>query len=151
VIIRRQILLALMLCLGVSMIFSVQNDDDKKYQDKKAIARSQHDMMSLLIEKGEYDRIPDELQKILDLNFQGKYEKYVTDEIIILSAQLSRKKQYKLCHKLVNMGLNILKEKDSLARLYKEKGALYKLTGELDKALEMFKKSVAMEGEGEDK
>jgi hypothetical protein len=95
--------------------------------------------------------VPEELKTILDLKFEGKYEKFVTDEIVILSTQLSQKKQYDLCHTILDMGLKALREKDSLARLYKEKGAVYKLTGQSDKALEMFKKSVELTSEETDR
>ena len=114
-------------------------------KEKKAIAQTQHELMVMLIQKGEYSRIPDELQKVLDLNFSGPYEKYVTDEILILSNLLSRKKQPEMCLKVLDMGLANLKETGSRARLYKEKGAIYKLMNQPDKALEMFQKGLELE------
>jgi hypothetical protein len=120
-------------------------------EEKQSIARSQHDLMMLLIEKGDYEKIPDELTVILRLGLSGKYEKHVTDEIIILSTQLSSKNQFNICQQILDMGLETLKEKFSHARLYKEKGAVYKLAGDSDKALEMFKKSVELEDEVKNK
>lgn len=135
-------MLVIMICC--SALLAPLLGDERSPDEKKAIARSQHEMLMLLIEKGEYQRVPEELQIILDLRFEGKYEKYVTDEIVILSTQLSQKQQYELCHRILDMGLGVLQEKESLARLYKEKGAVYKLTGDSEKALEMFKKSVEL-------
>ncbi|MBN2430386.1 MAG: hypothetical protein JXQ27_02875 [Acidobacteria bacterium] len=133
----------LVILFGLILLVPLRGDDQSP-DEKKAIAGSQHEMLMLLIEKGEYEQVPEELRIILELKFEGKYEKYVTDEIVILSTQLSQKQQYELCHQILDMGLAALQEKESLARLYKEKGAVYKLTGDSEKALEMFKKSVEL-------
>ncbi len=102
----------------------------------------------LLIDQGHYDKVPPELQKILDLKFTGKHEKYVVDEILILSELLSQKKQHKLALQLADMGLSALREKENQARLYKGKGFIYKQMGLPDKAMEMFEKGRALEVPG---
>jgi len=118
---------------------------DQTLEDKKSIAVSQHELLVLLIDKGQYDKVQPELQKILDLKFTDKHEKYVVDEILILSELLSKKNQHKLALQLADMGLGSLREKDSQARLYKEKGFIYKQMGLSDKAMEMFEKGKALE------
>jgi len=119
--------------------------------DRMAIAQAQHDMLVLLIDKGEYDKVPAEFQKILDLRFTGADEQKVVSEVLILSDLLVKKSQAKVSLRLVDMGLGSLKEKDSLVKLYKEKGFLYKTMGQPEKAMEMFEKVKALEASGSSK
>ncbi len=138
---------ALLLCLALGGR-ALADPTDKAAADRMAIAQAQHDMMVLLIDKGEYDKVPPALQKILDLHFAGADEQKVVSEILILSDLLVKKDQAKVSLRLVDMGLGTLKEKDSLAKLYKEKGFLYKTLGQPDKAMEMFEKVKDLEASG---
>jgi tetratricopeptide (TPR) repeat protein len=118
---------------------------DRTLEEKKAIAMTQHDLLVLLIDKGQFDQVQTEFQKILDLKFADKQEKYVVDEILILSEMLFKKGQSKLALQLADMGLGALREKESRARLFKEKGFIYKQLGQAEKAMEMFEKGRALE------
>ena len=140
------ILLAVLLCLAIGGSASAE-----AAADRMAIAQAQHDMLVLLIDKGEYDKVPAEFQKILDLRFTGADEQKVVSEVLILSDLLVRKSQAKVSLRLVDMGLGSLKEKDSLVKLYKEKGFLYKTMGQPEKAMEMFEKVKALEASGSSK
>ena len=131
--------------LALCAVLQAQGPPAKTMEEKKSIAQSQHEVLALLIDKGEYGKVPGGLQKILDLNFTGKYEQSVVDEILILSDLLTKKSQLNVALKLVEMGQAGLKEKESHARLYKEQGFLYKLLGQPEKALEMFEKGRALE------
>ena len=144
------IIAAGLLCLAIGGSASAEAAD-KAAADRMAIAQAQHDMMVLLIDKGEYDKVPAELQKILDLHFTGADEQKVVSEILILSDLLVKKDQPKVSLRLVDMGLGALKEKDSLVKLYKEKGFLYKTMNQPDKAMEMFEKVKAIEAAGASK
>jgi hypothetical protein len=121
---------------------------DKASADRMAIAQAQHDMLVLLIDQGEFDKVPPEFQKILDLRFTGADEPKVVSEILILSDLLVKKGQAKVSLRLVDMGLGSLKGKDSLVKLYKEKGFLYKTLGQPEKAMEMFEKVKGLEASG---
>lgn len=140
----------LILITGLTLVTTLLGVDspDQALEDKKAIAVSQHELLVLLIDKGQYDKLQPELQKILDLKFTDKHEKYVVDEILILSELLSKKNQHKLALQLADMGLGSLREKESQARLFKEKGFIYKQLGLPDKAMEMFEKGKALEVPG---
>ncbi len=133
--------------IGFALVASLLGVEppDQTLEDKKSIAVSQHELLVLLIDKGQYDKVQPELQKILDLKFTDKHEKYVVDEILILSELLSKKNQHKLALQLADMGLGSLREKESQARLFKEKGFIYKQMGLSDKAMEMFEKGKALE------
>jgi hypothetical protein len=141
------IIAAGLLCLAIGGSASAAAAD-KAAADRMAIAQAQHDLMALLIDKGEYDKVPPALQKILDLRFAGADEPKVVSEILILSDLLVKKGQPKVSMRLVDMGLGALKEKDSLVKLYKEKGFLYKTMGQPDKAMEMFEKVKDLEAAG---
>ena len=141
-----RILLAVLLCLAIGGSASAE-----AAADRMAIAQAQHDMLVLLIDKGEYDKVPAEFQKILDLRFTGADEQKVVSEVLILSDLLVKKSQAKVSLRLVDMGLGSLKEKDSLVKLYKEKGFLYKTMGQPEKAMEMFEKVKALEASGSSK
>ena len=138
--------LAVLLCLAIGGSASAE-----AAADRMAIAQAQHDMLVLLIDKGEYDKVPAEFQKILDLRFTGADEQKVVSEVLILSDLLVKKSQAKVSLRLVDMGLGSLKEKDSLVKLYKEKGFLYKTMGQPEKAMEMFEKVKALEASGSSK
>ena len=140
------ILLAVLLCLAIGGSASAE-----AAADRMAIAQAQHDMLVLLIDKGEYDKVPAEFQKILDLRFTDADEQKVVSEVLILSDLLVKKSQAKVSLRLVDMGLGSLKEKDSLVKLYKEKGFLYKTMGQPEKAMEMFEKVKALEASGSSK
>ena len=118
---------------------------EKNLKEKKSIAQSQHQLIMLLISRGEFGKIPVEFQKILGLNFTGKYERFIVDEVLVLSDALNKKHQEKVSLSLVNMSLGRVKLKANKIRLYKEKGFIYKLLNMPDKALEMFEKVKALE------
>jgi tetratricopeptide (TPR) repeat protein len=136
---------AIMVCLMLAWTARVESAAEKSAQDRMAIAQAQHDLMVLLIDKGEFDKVPAELQKVLDLNFKGKDEQRVVDEILILSELLVKKGQATLSLRLVDMGLGSVREKDGQVKLYKEKGFLFKTMGQPDKAMEMFEKVRTLE------
>lgn len=137
----------ILIVLGMATIIRAENPAGKSLEEKKSIAQSQHELMLLFIGKAEYDKIPAGLQKVLDLDLNGKYERFVVDEILILSDLLNQKSQFKMALKLVEMGLADLKEKESRVKLYKEAGFIYKQMGSMEKALEMFEKGKALEAE----
>lgn len=120
---------------------------EKSLEEKQSIAKSQHEMLLLFIEKGEFGKVLPGFQKILDLHFTGKLEKHVVDQIQILSDLLTKKNQAALALKIVDAGLSALKEKESLVRLYKEKGFLFKQMGETEQAMQMFEKGRLLEAE----
>jgi tetratricopeptide (TPR) repeat protein len=138
-------LLVVLAVLPLATVGLAQTTENKNLEKKKAIAQSEHELLALYIEQGEFAKVPEGLQKILDQQFTGKYERYVVDEIVILSDLLLKKGQAQMALKLADMGLARLSEKDSQARLYKEKGFIYKQQNQADKAMEMFEKSRALE------
>lgn len=137
-----------LICLGLvfagTAVLRGAAPAESSIEEKKAIAGPQIELIMLMIDKGEFDKIPVAFQKVLDLKFTGKHEKMVVDTIMIMSEQLNGKKQEKVSLKVVDMGLESMKEKDSLARLYKEKGFIYKLLNMPDEAMKMFEKGRAL-------
>lgn len=113
--------------------------------DRLAMARSQHEVLVLLVEKGRYDDVPAEFQKILDLHFEGRQEQLVVDEVLVISDLLARRGKQTVALKVADMALSALREKVSRARLFKEKGFIYKQMGQDDKAMAMFEKGRELE------
>lgn len=109
------------------------------------MARSQHEVLVLLVEKGRYDDVPAEFQKILDLHFEGRQEQLVVDEVLVISDLLARRGKQTVALKVADMALSALREKVSRARLFKEKGFIYKQMGQDDKAMAMFEKGRELE------
>jgi len=121
-------------------LFCAVTKAERSLKEKKAIAQGQHQLIMLMISKGEFKKIPVEFKKILDLNFSGKYERFIVDEVLVLSDALNKKHSEKVSLSLVNMSLDKVRGRKNKVRLYKEKGFIYKLLNMPDKALEMFEK-----------
>lgn len=115
------------------------------WKEKLAFAESQHNIIITLIDEGKYGEVMPELRKIVDLKFPEKYEERLTREFCMVSDKLRHKDQDSLAHEVLDEGLRSVTVKGNKARLYKEKGYLYKKQGDKAKAIEMFREASKLE------
>ncbi|MBI4481419.1 MAG: hypothetical protein HY652_00875 [Acidobacteria bacterium] len=121
------------------------SQEESEMERKLHIAATQHEIVELHVKKGEYDRVLPELRKILELRFPPGQEQRVVKEIEFVADQLKHKGKYDLGHQVVEEGLKFVSTNESKAHLYKVRGFLYKMQGNEDKALQMFKQSLLEE------
>ena len=102
----------------------------------------QHDLIFLLIESNDFDRVEAEWGKVLDLELSEKYEGAIAQSVLTICYKLSEAKQF-------SMALNIIEESlaavafsnKSSADILRLKAYIYKESGDLDSAIETLRKA----------
>jgi hypothetical protein len=78
---KKVVCLIALLLLLVSGQVAAQNLTRRSSDDAKLrYAAAQHEIITILINEGQYSRVPVEFQKILDLGFGGAQEELVVKE-----------------------------------------------------------------------
>ena len=106
---------------------------------KLRYASAQHEIISILLQEGQYDSVLPELEKILSLNLQGENEKLVVQEVWLIAHQLITADRLELAHKVIDASLSKISAPDNLFTLRMLKGKIYKEEGKLEEALELFR------------
>jgi hypothetical protein len=123
------------LALGSPKVNLVTDSEEAKLR----YASAQHEIISILLQKGDFDSVLPELDKILALGLKGDNEKLVVQEIWVISDQLVAAGQYPLAHQIVDKGLQITKGRDNRFTLQMLKGKIYKEQGLLKEAIEVYR------------
>jgi tetratricopeptide (TPR) repeat protein len=110
-----------------------------------SIAEKQHEIASLLIKEGRYDRVLPEMQVILDLNLHGEYEELVAKSAGFIAYRLAEKGQYEISHKLLDETISRMQLSANAASLLKIKAYVYKSEGRLADAIETLEQAVDIE------
>jgi hypothetical protein len=126
---------------------SVQQNPD--WEEVRHIAESQHEILLLLIEKKDFERIPKVAGEIFRLPFPPDQEHLVVKEIEILTDALLHHNQLALAHRILDDALRCVKTTRSRAQIHREKAYVFKKEGKTDEAMAEFEKSVALEKEDE--
>jgi len=109
-----------------------------------SIAYSQHEIVQLLIQKGDYEKAIEEYKVILDLKLPGQYEDAVFKEIVIVTKKLYELGQKELAYTALMMGFGRLQTIELKARVLNVKASLLKKDGKLDKAIQTYKEEVTL-------
>lgn len=104
-------------------------------------AATQHEIIAILIEEGQFDRVLPEFQKILDLGFTGELEQLVVKEVWVVVNELSGANQFELGHQVVSSALRQLSEDESRFQLLMLKGKLYKQQGLVQEAVRTYRQA----------
>ncbi len=112
---------------------------------KLNVASTEHDIIQLMLKKGEYEKIPAEIDNILNLELPSKFEKAVMKEILIVSNDLHKKGENEIALLIIDKGLNYCKSDENRVILLKVKAAFLKSMGKLEEAIKVFKKAVKLE------
>jgi tetratricopeptide (TPR) repeat protein len=112
-------------------------------ENRLEIARMQHDLIMLYIEKQDYDSIESAWKKVLDLRLDAEFENLVKKSLVIISDNLCDAKQPALALKLINESLMALPFSDkSKSDIFECKARLYKELKDLDSAIKAMQKSI---------
>ncbi|GAB4237176.1 MAG: hypothetical protein Kow00109_11020 [Acidobacteriota bacterium] len=104
-------------------------------------AAAQHEIITILVREGQYDRVVEEFQKILALGFAGPQEELVVRETWAIVKGLMEQHAYDTAHRVVESALQTLKSDDSHFALLMLRGKLFKEQGRLREALEAYRQA----------
>src|SRR5438876_7812660 len=119
--------------------------DDYPVKQLLSIAESQHEIVTLLIKQGQYQRVAPEMKKIFELNLPEKYEEAVAQSASLVAGMLVERQQFGIAHEVVNEALKRARLNENRAALFKVEGYVYKSECNLEKALESLEKAVQLE------
>jgi tetratricopeptide (TPR) repeat protein len=123
------------LALGSPNVSVVADGEESKLR----YASAQHEIVSILLQEGEFDSVLPELEKILALNLRGENEKLVVQEIWLTSDQLVAAGKFDLAHKIIDIALPRITGPGNQFTLQMLKGKIYKEQGLLKEAIELYR------------
>jgi len=119
----------------------------QSWEETRHLAEVQHEIVMLLIEKGEFDKVPQAADEIFQLNFPKDQEPLLLQEVQILIDALVHHQQITVAHQIVDSALNSEITAKAKAQLHREKGYLFKKEGKAEEALKSFERSKELEKE----
>jgi tetratricopeptide (TPR) repeat protein len=125
-------------------VFDSSDQDPNRsieYMDKLRYAASQHEIISILIEEGEYNQVITEFAKILELGLSGSDERLVVKEALIVASRLIESQQYSVAHEVVDEALEITQQRENRFSLIMMKGKVFKEEGKLKQALNAYRRA----------
>jgi tetratricopeptide (TPR) repeat protein len=136
---------------GLLPAFSGQLDSPVALDRTKSMAATQHEIVMLLIRKGEYERALEEANKIFDMRWPTDQEPLLLRELLYVTGQFLNHRQAPLGLELIDKNSKCFKTPSSQIAILKEQGYLYKTLNKTDKALDCFEKARKMEKKLENK
>ena len=107
----------------------------------RAMAATQHEIFVLLIQRKEFSKAAEEGSKIFEMKWPVEQEPILLKELLFFSGQFSRNGQQSIGLQLVERSEKHFKTSPSRLAICKEKGYLYKVTNQPEKALECFREA----------
>jgi len=140
--------LALVLAAGIAPCFlkAYGYQDNSALGRTKSMAGSQHEIVMLLIKKGEYEKAAAEAYKIFALKWPDDQEGLLLNELLLLSNQFVSNNQPAISLKLIENTSRGFKQTRSRIAILKEKGYICKKMGQDDKAIDYFRQAKELEG-----
>lgn len=129
------------LILMWSGVAVAQKPAESSIEAKLRFAATQHEIISILIKEGQFDRVLPEFVRILELGFVGPDEELVVKETWSIVSSLTGAKQYDLAHMVADEALKQTAQVNSRFTLLMLKGKLYKHEGRLSEALSTYRKA----------
>ena len=136
------LILYLFVTLSVSICGASGNQADI---GKLQYAASQHEIISILIEEGDWSQAVAEFYKILDLDLEVSAEESLVEEAWQITNQLLEAKQYDFSHQVIDSTLERCKLPDNRFTLLILKGKVFKQEGKIKAALDAFREAQALQ------
>lgn len=133
--------------LFLLLLSPVSTQPGSDWEEVRHIAETQHEILLLLIEKKDFEKIPKVAGEIFRLPFPADQEHLVVKEVEILTDALLHHNQVALAHRILDDALKCVKTNRSRAQLHREKAYLFKKEGKADEAMAEFEQSVKLEKE----
>ena len=122
--------------------FAAQNPDLSRM---RSIAEAQHEIVMILIKKGDFTNAAQEADKIFLMNWPDDQEPLLLKELLGISDQFRHKSQPALALRLLETHLGIFKTDRSKAAIWKDRGYIHESMGEHDNAIECFREAQRLE------
>ena len=120
----------------------MEEDSGSETLNKLKIASMQHDLILLLLESNDFDRVEPEWRKVLDLGLGEKYENAIAQSLLTICYKLSQANQLSLALNLIDESFGAVAFSDkSAADILRLKAYLYKEAGDLDSAIETLRQA----------
>jgi len=142
------LILYLFVVLSVSLYGSVPGGDltgPQSEVSKLQFAASQHEIISILLEEGDWNQAVAEFCKILDLDLSTESEASLVEEAWQITEQLLAAKQYDFSHQIIDSTLERCKLPDNRFTLLILKGKVFKQEGKIKAALDVFREAQALQ------
>ena len=108
---------------------------------KLRFAAAQHEIIAILINDKQFDRVLPEFKKILELGFAGEQEQLVVKEVWSVVTALTDAAQYASAHQVLDEALSYARQQDNRFALLMLKGKIYKQEGRLREALGTYRQA----------
>ncbi len=114
-------------------------------QKMRSAAEAQHEIVMLLIQKKNFAQAAVEADKIFSMQWPVDQEPVLLKELLFLSDQFAHHGQTKVGLQLLEDNLKAFRTTPSRVAIWKEKGYLYKVLKDNDKALDCFREARRLE------
>jgi len=136
--------LAIGMALSLSRSFAVTQGE--AYEQVRARAADQHEVVMLLIKKGVFGRVIAETRKLLAIRFPAEHESQMVSSIVAIAMALANQSRPDLAQQVLDDGLRSATLAKSKAELYRRKALLFKREGKEDEAIRFFKMAMDLAG-----
>ncbi len=113
--------------------------------NKLQFAASQHEIIAILLEEGDWNQAVTEFYKILDLDLGVEAEGSLVEEVWQITEQLLEAKQFGFSHEIIDSTLERCKLPDNRFTLLILKGKVFKQEGKIRAALDVFREAQALQ------
>ena len=111
------------------------------------MAASQHLLITLLLDEGDYDSVPGEFDKILELDLQGPQERLVTQAAWNIVESLREARRFSLAHEIVDRTLERAVEAENQFSLLMLRAKVFQDQRLLRQAIDAVREAQALDRE----
>ena len=119
----------------------------QSWEEIRHLAEVQHEIVMLLIEQQQFEKVPEAANEIFHLSFPPDREHLILVEVELLVDALVHHQQISIAHLVVDSALKCDIAPKSKAQLHREKGYLFKKEGKTEEALKSFEMSKQFEAD----
>ena len=129
---------ALLICCSMASFTRASALDD---QSKLRIATAQYEVIQLLLEEKQYQKVLGEFREILDLEFEGENERLVVEAAWKFAEQLLEAGRYSIAEQIVEETLGQTEDPENRFILLMLLGKIVKSDGRTEEAIEIYRKA----------
>ena len=129
---------ALLICCSMASFTRASALDD---QSKLRIATAQYEVIQLLLEEKQYQKVLGEFREILDLEFEGENERLVVEAAWKFTEQLLEAGRYSIAEQIVEETLGQTEDPENRFILLMLLGKIVKSDGRTEEAIEIYRKA----------
>lgn len=117
----------------------------KDWERIRGTAESQHEIILLLIDDGQFDKALQQASDLCRLPMPEVEEHRLVDSIKIISDAFHHNKKSDLALRLLDEALKVVRQNEHKAQLYREKAYIFQDNGLKKDAMEAFRKAMELE------